>query len=160
MNNFNKIYKIRRNLGSIKSLYFPQFPKKYNGTLPIISRSRLETKFMQWCDFNQNVINWGSESFIVMYVDASRNNTIHKYFIDFNVTIRETNGKLTKYLIEIKPYSQTRPPKLTKRTNPESYKKRMMEYIRNCCKWKAASALAEKMGIKFLVITEKNLNVS
>ena len=96
---------------SIKSKYKPSFPKKYKGNPNnIICRSSWERKFCRWCDLNENILAWGSEEFCIPYIspiDGKR----HRYFPDFYVKTK--NGD--KFLVEIKPKRQTKPPKKPKR---------------------------------------------
>ena len=54
---------------SKKSLFKPAFPKKYKGnTNNIICRSSWETKFCNYCDLNENILEWASEEFYIKYV--------------------------------------------------------------------------------------------
>ena len=48
--------------------YRPTNPRKYKGDpTNVIYRSLWERKFMQWCDLNQNILEWGSEEFFIPY---------------------------------------------------------------------------------------------
>ena len=86
-----------------KGRYRVSYPKKYKGDLKeIVYRSSWELKFMKWCDFNKNVLEWGSETTIIPYrspVDSK----IHRYFVDFYIKVKSKDGKVGKYLVEIKP---------------------------------------------------------
>ena len=90
--------------------FIPRHPKKYRGdSTNIIYRSSYELKFMNWCDINDNILEWGSEELSIPYrspVDGK----IHRYFPDFYMKL---NNK--KYLIEIKPERFTKEPKIPKR---------------------------------------------
>jgi len=151
----HKIY--RSNYGTITGQFKPANPMKYDGKFPVIFRSSWENKLMQWCDRNTNVEKWGSESIIIPYVDPTRENEIHNYHVDFNMTIRKKDGTLQQFLVEVKPSAQCIMPRKTAKGNSEAYKTRLETYIRNQAKWKFANAAAVKRGMKFLVITEKNL---
>ena len=49
---------------SYKGIYRPSNPKKYKGDhRNIIYRSLWERKFMNYCDLNENIIEWASEEF-------------------------------------------------------------------------------------------------
>ena len=49
--------------------FHPQNPQKYKGDVNnIIYRSSWELKFMQWCDRNENIMEYGSEEFWIPYV--------------------------------------------------------------------------------------------
>ena len=65
---------------------------------------------MKWCDLSESVIKWGSEETVVPYV-SPLDNKIHRYFIDFYVQLRDKDGILKSYLVEVKPKKYTKPPK-------------------------------------------------
>lgn len=138
--------------------YRPRNPSKYVGNpTNIIYRSGWEKAFLQWCDMNRNVLKWGSEELVVPYVSPIDLN-IHRYFIDFIIWIRNSNGTIGKFAVEIKPFSQTRPPKVQKKKGiTESYKKAVDTYLVNQAKWKAADIYCKSLGMKFVVVTEKEL---
>ena len=49
---------------SYKGIYRPSNPKKYKGdSKNIIYRSLWERKFMNYCDLNENILEWASEEF-------------------------------------------------------------------------------------------------
>jgi hypothetical protein len=133
--------------------YRPSFPRKYKGdSTNVIYRSSWEYKFMKWCDNTSSVEEWGSEEIIIPYVspvDGRR----HRYFPDFYVKI----GK-KKYLVEVKPYKQTKEPKTQKR-NTKRYINEVVTYAVNQAKWKAATEFCVDNGWEFMLITEKELKV-
>ncbi len=133
----------------------PTNPQKYVGNVcTITSRSSWETKFMIWCDTNPQVIKWNSEEIIVPYYSPV-DNKVHRYFVDFAVMVRNNTGQEKKYLVEIKPEVQTKPPSGNKKT------KRLIEetatYLVNSAKWEAADKWAKKQGMEFMVLTERHL---
>jgi len=140
-----------------QGVFKPIHPKKYTGTTPILYRSSYELKFMRWADSNSNVISWGSESVIVPYI-SPKDGKLHRYFVDNNVTIKNKNGNLKKYLIEIKPYKQTQPPKTKNRKNKKSLLYEQYTFAVNQAKWEAATAWAKKHDYEFIILTEKDLN--
>ena len=100
---------------SIKSKYTPIYPSKYQGnTKHIICRSSWERKFCQWCDMNNSIISWASEEFSIPYV-SPKDNRVHKYYPDYLIKVKEKNDMIKTYVVEVKPYKQTRPPKTPKR---------------------------------------------
>ena len=138
--------------------YFkPRHPEKYNGSLPIVYRSGLELKVMRFFDENRNVISWGSESIIIPYLKPT-DNKVHRYYLDFDVTIRDGKGNDTKYIIEVKPYKQTLPPKNTGRKSNKTLVMEKVNYSINMSKWKSAREWAEKHGYVFNIITEKDID--
>ena len=100
---------------SYKGRYQPSYPRKYKGNPSnIIYRSLWERKFMVYCDLNENILEWGSEEIAIPY-RSPIDNRVHRYFPDFYVKLKETTGKIKKYIIELKPKKQLKPPKKTKR---------------------------------------------
>ena len=68
---------------SYKGIYKPSNPKKYKGDQSnIIYRSLWERKFMNYCDLNENILEWASEEFWIPYLDPTTNR-VRRYFPDF-----------------------------------------------------------------------------
>jgi hypothetical protein len=136
--------------------YQPTFPKKYRGDVKnIIYRSLWERKFCTYCDKNENILEWAVEEIIIPYRSPS-DGRIHRYFPDFYVKLKESNGKVKKYIIEIKPKKQTIKPKAPKRQN-KSYLREVYEYAKNMSKWKAAEEWCLDRGYEFKILTENDL---
>ena len=143
---------------SIKSKYTPIYPSKYQGnTKHIICRSRCERKFCQWCDMNNSIISWASEEFSIPYV-SPKDNRVHKYYPDYLIKVKEKNDMIKTYVVEVKPYKQTLPPKTPKRKT-KSYLTECVTYAVNQAKWKAAKEFCEDHRIEFKVVTEKELGI-
>jgi hypothetical protein len=148
---------IKKKWGHRQGEFIPKNKEKYKGSLPIRYRSSWEVKFMRYCDNNPSILRWGSESVVVKYSDPTRNGTTHKYYLDFNITVRDKWDKIHKYLIEVKPYKQTIAPVNSKRKKKETYMSECVTYARNQAKWKAASSAAKKRGMHFMILTEREL---
>ena len=117
-------------------------------------RSGLELKFFRFCDNNQNVIKWGSENIIVPYI-SPLDGRMHRYYVDNYVVIKE--GKdIKKYLVEIKPSKQTKPPQ-TKYRKKQHLLYEQKAYAVNQAKWEAARTYSKKYGLSFIIITEREL---
>jgi hypothetical protein len=143
---------------SYKGKYQPSHPKKYKGNpTNIIYRSLWERKFMVYCDTNENIIEWGSEELALPY-RSPVDNRIHRYFPDFYIKVKESNGLTKKYIIEIKPQKQTIEPKVPKRKT-KSYIYEVVEYAKNQAKWKAAEEWCLDRGYEFKVLTENELGI-
>ena len=143
---------------SYKGKYYPSFPRKYKGDpTNIIYRSLWERKFMVYCDKNQNILEWASEEIAIPY-RSPIDNRVHRYFPDFYMKVKETNGKIKRYLIEVKPLKQTTKPKKPKRQT-KGYIREAFEYARNQAKWKAAREYCADRMWEFKVITEKELDI-
>ena len=137
---------------SYKGLYKPTNPKKYVGNAnQIVYRSLLERRFMRYCDLNDNVLFWASEELPIRYFNPI-DKRYHRYFPDFVVKM-STNKK---YMIEIKPSRQVSKPKPPKKKT-KSYMRESFEYIKNQAKWSAAREYCSDNGMKFKIITEKDL---
>ena len=81
---------------SYKGKYQPTNPQKYRGDYSnIIYRSLWERKFMKYCDLNENILEWGSEEIALPY-RSPIDNKIHKYFPDFYIKVKESNGAIKK----------------------------------------------------------------
>lgn len=138
--------------------YYPSFPRKYKGDpTNIIYRSLWERKFMMYCDLNENIIEWGSEEIALPY-RSPLDNRVHRYFPDFYIKVKENNGSLKRYLIEIKPKKQTVEPKVQKRKT-KSYIYEVTEYAKNMAKWKAAEEFCKDRMWEFKVLTEDELGI-
>jgi|TARA_R100001443_G_scaffold114361_1_gene130262 hypothetical protein len=142
---------------SIKSRYKPENPRKYKGDYKnIICRSSWERKFCRWCDLNESILEWGSEEFFIPY--RAPDGKVRRYFPDFIMKVKETNGEVKTYVIEVKPLKQTRPPKKRKRVT-KSYIYECTTYAVNQAKWKAADEWCKDHKIEFKIITEKELGI-
>ena len=141
-----------------KGKYKVRCPYKYKGDpTKVIYRSLWELKFMRYCDSNVNILEWGSEEMYVWY-RSPVDNRPHRYFPDFYIKAKESNGKIKKYIIEVKPKKQTAPPPKPKRQT-KGYLREAFEYARNQAKWKAANEWCLDRGFEFKVLTEKELGI-
>ena len=141
-----------------KGRYQPNNPLKYKGNFRnIIYRSLWELKFMKYCDRNQNILEWGSEEIVVPY-RSPIDNRYHRYFPDFYIKVRESTGKIKKYIIEVKPQKQCIEPKVQKKKT-RSYIYEVCEYAKNQAKWKAAEEYCMDRGLEFKVLTENELGI-
>ena len=143
---------------SYNGKFRPRHPKKYKGDpTNIIYRSLWERKFMVYCDKNQNILEWASEEIAIPY-RSPIDNRVHRYFPDFYMKVKETNGKIKNYVIEVKPAKQTKPPAKPKRQT-KGYIREAYEYARNQAKWKMAKEYCADRQWEFKVVTEKELGI-
>jgi hypothetical protein len=137
--------------------WFPKNTQKYIGNVNnIISRSSWETKFLNWCDTTPGVVKYNSEELVVPYMSPV-DGLQHRYFVDFMIMVKTRQGEIKKYAVEIKPEAQTVPPKPNR--NKVRYLNESATYAINQAKWEAASRFCNKMGVEFIVLTEKHLKV-
>ena len=143
---------------SYKGKYYPSYPRKYKGDpTNIIYRSLWERKFMVYCDKNQNILEWASEEIAIPY-SSPIDNRVHRYFPDFYMKVKEFNGKIKRYVIEVKPAKQTKPPAKPKRQT-KGYIREAYEYAKNQAKWKMAREFCADRQWEFKVVTEKELGI-
>ena len=93
-----------------KGRYKPLNPKKYKGdSSQVIYRSLWERKLMVYCDYTDAILEWGSEEIIIPY-RSPWDCRIHRYFPDFYIKVKQSSGAIKKFIIEVKPKYQTKPP--------------------------------------------------
>jgi len=134
--------------------------EKYVGSENPFFRSGLEERVMYFMDNNKNVLKWNSERVVIPYISPV-DGRMHRYFVDFYAKMTDLNGGVCDYLIEVKPYEQTKPPTQPKNKN----KKAQNRYLRECAtfavnqaKWKSAEEFSLKKGLVFAVVTEKDIH--
>jgi len=143
---------------SYKGKYQPSFPSKYKGDpTNIIYRSLWERKFCVYCDLNENILEWSSEEKAIPY-RSPLDGKIHRYFPDFLIKVKESNGSIKKYMIEIKPKKQTAPPPKPQRQT-KGYMHEAYEYARNQAKWASAKEWCADRGYEFKILTENELGI-
>lgn len=140
-----------------KGKYRPDNPDKYVGDPSnIVYRSLLERRFMVFCDKNPNILKWASEEMFIPY-HSPIDKRMHRYYVDFLIEVKEKNGDIKTYLVEIKPSRQCKPPKESNKKSNRTFLKEMKNWIINNSKWKAAEEFAKKQNWQFKIITEENL---
>ena len=143
---------------TLQGKFIPKNIHKYRGNYRnIIYRSSWELKFMKYCDERINVLEWGSEEVVIPY-RSPLDNRIHRYFVDFYIKVRDANGNINKYLIEIKPKKYTLPPQKPQRQT-KRYIHEVTEFVKNQAKWEAAKDFCDDRQWKFMVLTEAELKV-
>ena len=80
----------------------------------------------------------------------------HRYFVDNSLVLNERGNK-RRYLVEIKPYSQTQRPVMRGRKKQSTFLHEQATYDVNQAKWRAAKQWADDHGYKFLILTEREL---
>ena len=132
-----------------KSEYVLKNPDKYAGVKPPICRSSWERTFCQFCDDNDNVLQWMSEGIQISYIHPiKRKGSI--YIPDFVIIYKNKSGQKITEMIEIKPQKEVA---LTEKT---SQRDKLMIAV-NHAKWKAAVKYCKHRSIQFRVVTENEL---
>lgn len=141
-----------------KGKFRPLNPGKYKGDpTNIIYRSRWELVYMSRLDKDPTVIEWSSEEHIIPYRSPLDNRT-HRYFPDFYVKKKMSDGKTESALIEIKPKKETVPPQVINKPN-KRYINEVATWGKNSAKWKAAREYCKDRGWKFEILTEDHLGI-
>ncbi len=142
----------------LQGKYKPANPEKYKGNVcEIYYRSSWERKFLYYCDMNENVLEYSSEEMFVWY-KSPVDGKIHRYYPDFLIKVKESDGSIKKYMIEIKPSKQTIPPPKPQRQT-KRYIAEVYEYAKNQSKWEAAREWCADRGYEFKIITEHELKI-
>ena len=142
---------------SYKGWFTPKHRSKYKGDSEnVVYRSSWELRVMKWLDENPSVIWWASEELPIPYVSPVDNKT-HRYFPDFIVKMRLKDGKVTTYILEVKPLAQTKMPVQKRKT--KRFIQEAATYAVNQEKWRAADLFCREHGWQFKVITEKELGL-
>jgi len=159
--------KIRRKINRKRTTKYhqgrfsPKNPEKWINSqknIPIIFRSSYERKFCSWLDMNDSVLLAGSEVNPVPYFNpVKRRNAI--YFPDFYMKIKDTQGNIKEYMIEVKPEKETRAPIRGKKQKSKSaiYEKAM--WMINYSKWRYAEIYCKQRGWIFKLVTERELGI-
>jgi hypothetical protein len=143
---------------SYKGKYKLKNPQKYKGDpTNVVWRSLWERKYMKYLDSNEHILEWSSEEIFIWY-RSPIDNRPHRYFPDFYVKEQMSNGSIQKYLVEIKPKKQLRPPKEPQRRT-KGYLSEVMEYAKNQSKWQYAREWCEDRQYGFKILTEDDLNI-
>ena len=132
-----------------KGRYNPIHPKKYKGDHHnIVYRSLWERKFMVYCDTSDNIIEWGSEEIIIPYL-SPWDGRMHRYFPDFYIKVKQHDGSVKKFIIEVKPKKQCSPPEKTPKRKTKRWFKEVKTWGVNSAKWKYATSWCENNGMEF-----------
>ena len=132
-------------------------PDKYVGNLnEITMRSSWEGKLAFWLDTTPSVLKWGSEIKAIPYY-SKVDGRVRRYFPDFWALIRQADGTEKRFIVEVKPHNQTKPP--VKGRNRQTYIEALKTWQKNQDKWEAATAFAKKFGWEFIVMDEYTLGI-
>lgn len=119
-------------------------------------KSSYEQRLMYYFDRATKIRKWGYEVVSIPYISAVDGRQ-HTYYTDFYVEFNDENGKLIRSVIEVKPYSETLVPKITKRKKKATCVMEATTYAVNRSKWDAAEAWCRHNNMTFTIITEKDI---
>ena len=132
-----------------QGVYKVQNVQKYVGNGSPRYRSGWELAFMRFCDSNDNIIQWASESIRIPYKHPLTGK-LTNYVPDFFITYRTKNNKVCAEVIEIKPKKQS------VIEGKMSQRDRAVVAV-NYAKWDSAQKWCQRQGIVFRVITEDDI---
>jgi hypothetical protein len=139
--------------------WIPKNPEKYVGDITnIISRSSWETKFLNWADNNPAIISYSSEETVIPYISMADMKP-HRYYPDFKIKVKDAQGNIKTYIVEIKPNSQRNPP-IYKGKKTQKYINECSTFMVNQSKWKAAESFCKERGLGFIVLDEYDLGIA
>lgn len=145
-------------------LFLPKNINKYIGsTQNIIFRSEYELIFFRELDCDPMVIRWKSEpeEICIKYM-CSTKKKVRTYFPDVYVE-KMIGGVLKKLIVEIKPKTKLKAPKLPSnnvadRTKAmKTYRYNMLEFLNIIDKKKYADSFAKSRGMEYIFITEDTI---
>ena len=144
---------------SYQGKYIPKKPEKYRGNVQkIIYRSLWERKFMVYCDTSNSIIEWGSEEVIIPYL-SPWDGRVHRYFPDFYIKVKQSDGKIKKMIIEVKPKKQCSPPISQPKRKTRRWFNEVKTWGVNEAKWKYATSWCLNNGMEFKILTEDDLGI-
>jgi len=132
-----------------QGIYRPLNPQKYVGKREPRYRSGWELAFMRFCDNNDNILQWASESISIPYRHPFTGKMTN-YVPDFLVTYRTRDNTMRAELVEIKPKKQS------VIESKASARDRAVVAV-NYCKWDAATKWCRRQGLTFRVINEDQI---
>ena len=124
-------------------------PQKYVGKGTPRYRSGWEHAFMRFCDTNDNVLQWASESLVIPYRHPLTGKMTN-YIPDFLITYKTRGNTVIAEVIEIKPKKQS------VIESKMSSRDRAVVAI-NYAKWDAATKWCNRNGLRYRVITEHDM---
>jgi len=132
-----------------QGVYKVMNPLKYVGKREPRYRSGWEFAFMKFCDTNDNILQWASESIVIPYRHPLTGKMTN-YVPDFLITYRTRDNRMCAEVIEIKPKKQS------VIESKASARDRAVVAV-NYSKWDAATKWCRRQGLQFRVITEDDI---
>jgi hypothetical protein len=129
--------------------YEIQNSAKYVGNGIPRYRSGWELSFMRFCDNNDHILQWASESIAIPYRNPITGK-MSQYIPDFLVSYRTKDNTMRAELIEIKPKKQS---VIESKMNSRD---RAVVAV-NYAKWASAQKWCNRNGLSFRVITELDM---
>ena len=149
-----KIIVNKKKKTNFKQGYFiPKNPHKYVGDVTKIRyMSSWELTTHQFFDNNNTVIKWSSETIAIPYFNPVKNRPA-KYYPDYWVQYINIHNEVVNEIIEVKPKTQTAPPKANKKN--KLYES--LTWSVNQAKWNAAKQFCLANNLSFRILTEDSI---
>jgi hypothetical protein len=153
--------------------YIIENKEKYIGTKNPKYRSSWEKRVCYMLDKHPSILKWSYEAVIIPYISPVDNRP-HKYIMDFYAEIKDRNGVIKKYLLEVKPAIQgpkisadykfdysnkPNPPKIRNQKAQIRFMNEVKTYAVNTAKWMAAINVCKSRGLDFMIITENDIQI-
>lgn len=136
-----------------QGIFAPSNPQKYRGNVNEITfRSSWEAATMYWLDMNPKILEWGSETHVIPYLNPI-DEKVHRYIIDFWVRTQDEGT----WLVEVKPQKECLPPRAGRGRRLSRVEAERVTYAVNQAKWLAAEQYALSEGYRFWVWDETTL---
>ena len=113
---------------------------------------------MVYCDTNDSIIEWGSEEVIIPYI-SPWDGKVHRYFPDFYIKVRQKGGTLKKFIIEVKPKKQCKPPNKAPKKKTRRWYNEVKTWGINEAKWQSATKWCEDNNMQFQILNEDHLEI-
>ena len=133
-----------------QGIYTVKNQHKYVGKGKPMNRSGWELTFMIFCDTNDKIIKWASESIVIPYMHPFKGKRTN-YIPDFFIVYQDKYGKMNAELIEIKPKAESIITEKVRNARQQAV------IAINHAKWHSAKAFCKAQGMKFRVVTEDDL---
>jgi len=133
-----------------QGIYTVKNQHKYVGKGKPMYRSGWELTFMIFCDENDKILKWASESIVIPYMHPFKGKRTN-YIPDFFIVYQDKYGKTNAELIEIKPKAESIITEKVRNARQQAV------IAINHAKWHSAKAFCKAQGIKFRVVTEDDL---
>ena len=126
-----------------------------DGEVEVNYKSSLEFKAFRYCDMNKYIKKWSLEPFSIQYYKPTTKK-FHRYFVDLYIEFENSQ----KFLVEVKSSGETvEPKKPSKKTQKAilNYQKALQTFAVNSAKWEACRQFCSEKGLKFIILTEREL---
>jgi hypothetical protein len=138
-----------------------RYKHKYIGDKSMICyRSNWELEFFRYLSRTSSVLAWNSEDVVISYFNPIKQRKA-RYFMDIWFRYQNRKNQICEILVEVKPFCQCIPPKMTTTKTGRETAKRKQRYLNqlatyqvNLSKWEATYEHCKKNGLKFYILTD------